>query len=247
MLKDIYQRLFKNVSPLLMDKHILIYTKETPLLKEYLSEAYISVLDSFETPLVQSPSLVIVDPSIELSEASREVLETLLATSRPVILPYTDTLDKYKKELNYYIYDICKHDLKQDFVTIRQVKYCSSFLNFYIRFQEDNQLQRFLDNDQVTNFMELLYTIAKDFYDIKARLVYPFEGKGSGHSGCFILGESHWCWTYHTWPEQGRLDMSINSCTNKNSIPILKQAIIDMFKLDPKYVYSDYKEVDIHF
>ena len=246
MLKNIYQRLFKNVSPLLEDDSILIYSREEPILNGYLSKARISVLESFDTSLVQSPSLVVIDPSMELSELSREVLETILATGKPVILPYTSLLDRYRKELDFYIYDSYKYkDTK--YTTIRKVRYCSSFLNFYIRFQEDNQLQRFLDNDQTNNFMELLYTVAKDFYDIKARLVYPFEGKGSGHSGCFILGESHWCWTYHTWPEKGRLDMSVNSCTNKNPIPILKQAIIDMFKLDPKYVYSDYKEVDIHF
>ena len=247
MIKEVYQRLFKNISPLLSSTNVFIYSKEVPLLNEYLQKASVDVIESFDISDLSKYSLVVIDPSMEFSELSKDVLSTLITTGQPIILPYTDTLDKYKKELNYYIYDICKHGPKQDFVTIRQVKYCSSFLNFYIRFQEDNQLQRFLDNDQVTNFMELLYTVAKDFYDIKAKLVYPFEGKGSGHSGCFILGESHWCWTYHTWPEQGRLDMSINSCTNKNSIPILKQAIINMFKLDPKYVYSDYKEVDIHF
>lgn len=246
MIKETYQRLFKNVSPLLEDDSILVYSKDKFILSGYLSKARIIVLESFQYNEVQTPSLIIVDPSMKLSELSKDLLETLLATGKPIILPYTNLLDKYKKELDYYIYDTYKYN-NTKYVTIRKVKYCSSFLNFYIRFQDNNHLQRFLDNDQTNNFMELLYLVAKDFYDVKARLVYPFEGEGSGHSGCFILGESHWCWTYHTWPEKGRLDMSINSCTNKNPIPILKQAITDMFKLDPKYIYSDYKEVDVYF
>lgn len=243
MIKEVYQRLFKNVSFLLSDNNILIYSKDTPVLINYLEKASVDVLKTFDISSLTKYSLIIIDPSMDLSGLSRDVLETFINTSKPVILPYIDIIHKYKKDLNFYIYDIYQYSKQEHFITIRQIKNCQSYLNFYIKFQENNHLQRFLDNDQATNFMELLYTVIKDFYDIKARLVYPFSH--GGHSGTFILGESHS--NHHSYPEKGEVYININSCSNKNPIPLIKQALIDMFKLDSKYIYIDYKEVDVHF
>lgn len=244
MIKEVYQRLFKNISPLLSSNDVLIYSKKVPLLNEYLQKASVDTLETFEIKDISKYSLVVIDPSMELSELSRDFLKTLVDSGKPIILPCTSFISSLKKDLNFYYYDIYLSGKKDNtLVTIRQLRDCQSYLNFYIRFQEDNRLQRFLDNDQSNSFMELFYHVLKDFYDIRARLVYPFEY--GGHSGSFILGTSHANW--HTYPEKGEVVISINSCSNKNPVPLLKNALIDMFRLNPNHVYSDYKEVDIHF
>lgn len=57
-------------------------------------------------------------------------------------------------------------------------------------------------------FAELLKDTIKDYFTIKTEVLYPFEY--GGHSGCFILGESHCNW--HTYPEDNFLSIDIYSC-----------------------------------
>lgn len=229
MIKEIYQELFRNAS--LLGEGVLFYARDTPILGEYTQKLRTASLSTFDTSLVPSYGLVVIDPSMELSEP---FLTSLVSSGKPIILPYSEMI----KTLDCYVYD-----LYTGYTTIRGIKDCSSYLNFYVRFQEDNEMQRFLDKEYATDFSDLLRELMGSFYDIKSRLVYPFPY--GGHSGCFILGESHLNW--HTWPEEGRLDVNINSCTNKNPIPIIRKLLVEMFKLDKRLVYTDYKEVHVHF
>lgn len=57
-------------------------------------------------------------------------------------------------------------------------------------------------------FAEQIKDIIKDYFTIKTEVLYPFEY--GGHSGCFILGESHCNW--HTYPEENFLTVDIYSC-----------------------------------
>lgn len=224
MVKGIYQQLFKGVAPM-VDGDILIYSKDKPLLADYLQNLSVYVLRDFDTSPVSQHQLIVIDPSMELSELPRGILEV----SCPIITPKIDLPS------THHVYDYIG-----GFCVIRKIRKCSAYLNFHIKFQEHNEMQVYLDNTKATDFSEMLYNFAFKFYDIRAKLVYPFET--GGHSGCFILGESHFNW--HSWPEEGRLDININSCRNVNPIPIMKRLLKELFRTDK--IYSDYKEVEVH-
>lgn len=171
-------------------------------------------------------------------------VDALLEKDVPIIvIASKEEVIPFLRDNKFYVYDFNVIDKNTSMYTLRPYKKVTSFLNFYIQFQEDSEYQRFLDTENANHFMDMLYDVISTFYDIKAKLVYPFEF--GGHSGCFILGESHSNW--HSYPEQGRIDINISSCTNRNAIPLIRNSLASMFKLDTSKIYSDYKEVEVFF
>ena len=174
-----------------------------------------------------------------LEDISDINIDTLLEKGVPIIvISSKEEIVPFLKDNKFYVYDY-----NSGIYTLRPYKKITSFLNFYIQFQEDSEYQRYLDTENANHFLDMLYDVISTFYDVRARLVYPFEF--GGHSGCFILGESHSNW--HSYPEQGRVDINISSCTNKNAIPLIRNSLASMFKLDINKIYSDYKEVEVFF
>ena len=97
MIKEIYQELFRNAS--LLGEGVLFYARDTPILGEYTQKLRTASLSTFDTSLVPSYGLVVIDPSMELSGP---FLTSLVSSGKPIILPYSEMI----KTLDCYVYDL---------------------------------------------------------------------------------------------------------------------------------------------
>lgn len=94
----------------------------------------------------------------------------------------------------------------------------------------------FLLNDKHQEFLNLIERILLKYdFDIKVKTSFAFPT--GGHSGSFILGESHCNW--HTFPESSFFQIDIYHCKYNPEMDYIFKDIVEEFQIESKDCYMD--------